>query len=136
MGDKNKCTLIGKLSGEPPWGFDYYRTRAQITPKMLTFNYRVKDANDKPTGREIAPFKGIVNFEVKDEGDFESIVMTERGFLHTTNEGLAEELAVLEMLNQLQNHCGIAKVSRETAAEAQKEGYLLLDSFRDFKRED
>ena len=102
MAKKNKIVLKGHLTEEPDWGFDYAKTRSRITGKILAFTH------EGYSGGESKPFKSVIDFEVKEDGEFELSVRTSTNFLAKDRaDGTKEEEAVCKLLGDLQSHCGI-----------------------------
>lgn len=130
MADDNKVTLEGVLSAEPMWGFNYGETKRAVCKPIVSFKFK---SEKQPQGTR--PFKHAISFNVKDDGHFEAVFRVDRNFLHLSDDGEAEEDAIDDLLVELQNHCGVRGISPEEMAKKAAEGILLLDHFRDFKRE-
>jgi len=107
MTKKNKMVLKGHLTAPPDWGFNYAKTRDRITGKLLSFSY-------SSYGNDNTPFRSVIEFEVKEEGDFEVTLRVSPNFMaKDRSDGTKEETALCNLLSGIQEHCGIGSSNPE-----------------------
>ncbi len=118
MGKVNKLSLGGELVGRPMRGMRLAKTMRRITPRVLGF----ENDGDKP-------FERFLTFNIESGGEFETTFLASKHFNRYGSEGEDSHNALLDMLDALEDFCGVGTLAADEERDLIKQGILPLSHF-------